>query len=103
MEKRDSKVNKVEVFEEGDLVRLKIPVDDRCSADNKRIFCRAVEVKHGNRYALQCQYGVLQGFYRTKIMDRLSPTIPHQIPAYKEGARRELTLWEVRVFSPLWL
>jgi len=28
-------VYKVEVFEEGDLVRQKIPVEDRCSTDNK--------------------------------------------------------------------
>jgi len=67
MEKRYNKVNNVEVFEEGDCVRLKIPVGNRCTADNKRIFCRVVKVKHGNRYALHCQYGILQGFYQTKI------------------------------------
>jgi len=54
MEKGYNNVNNVEVFEEGDLVRLKIPVEDRCKTDNKRIFCRVVKVKHGNRYALQC-------------------------------------------------
>jgi len=48
MEKRYNQVNKVDVFEKGDLVRLKIPVKDRCSTDNKRIFLRVVEVKHGN-------------------------------------------------------
>jgi hypothetical protein len=94
MEKRYNKVNNVEVFEEGDLVRLKIPVEDRCTTDNKRIFCRVVKVKHGNRYALQCQYGILQGFYQTKNMDRLSATIPHQIPTYTKGSHRELTLRE---------
>jgi hypothetical protein len=35
MEKRYNKVKKVEVFEEGDLVRLKIPVKDRCSTDKQ--------------------------------------------------------------------
>ena len=101
MEKRYNKINNVEVFEEGDLVRLKIPVEDRCTTDNKRIFCRVVKVKHGNRYALQCQYGILQGFYRTKNMDRLCATIPHQIPAYEKGSHRELTLREAaRLQSP---
>jgi len=101
MEKRYNKVNNVEVFEEGDLVRLKIPVEDRCTTDNKRIFCRVVKVKHGNQYALQCQYGILQGFYQTKNMDRLCLTIPHQIPAYNMGSHRELTLREAaRLQSP---
>jgi hypothetical protein len=59
MEKRYNKVNKVEVFETGDLVRLKIPVQDWCSTDYMWIFCRVIEVKHGNRYTLQCQYGIL--------------------------------------------
>ena len=53
-EKRYIKVNKVEVFEEGDLVHLKITVRDSCSTDTKRIFRRVVEVKHANCYALQC-------------------------------------------------
>jgi hypothetical protein len=77
MEKRYNKVNKVEVFEKGDLVRLKIPVEDRCSTDNKHMFCRVIDVKYGNRYSLQCEYGILHGFYRTKNMDRLTSTIPH--------------------------
>jgi hypothetical protein len=94
METRYNKVNKVEVFEHGDLVRLKIAVEDRCSTDNKRIFCRVVEVKHGNRYGLQCQYGILQGFYRTKNIDRLVATIPHHIPTFKNGSHRMLSLRE---------
>ena len=101
MEKRYNKVNKVEVFEEGDPVRLKIPVEDRCSTDNKRIFCRVVEVKHGNRYALQCQYGVLQRFNCAKSMDRLSPTIPHQVPSYKRVAIENLLFGKLHAFSPL--
>ena len=101
MEKRYNKVNKVEVFETGDLVRLKIPVEDRCSTDNKRIFCRVIEVKHGNRYALQCQYGILHGFYRTKNLDRLTSTIAHHVPPFKKGHHRELTLREAaRLQSP---
>jgi len=56
MEKRYNQIDNVEVFEEGDLVRLKIPVEDRCTTDIKHIFCRVVKVKHGNRYALQSQY-----------------------------------------------
>jgi hypothetical protein len=102
METRYNKVNKVEVFEKGDLVHLKIPVEDRCSTDNKRIFCRVVEVKHGNRYGLQCQYGILQGFYRTKNMDRLAATIPHQIPTFKKGSHHMLSLREAaRLQSPV--
>jgi hypothetical protein len=75
-------------------VRLKIPVEDRCSTDNKRMFCRAIEVKQGNRYALQCEYGILHGFYRTKNMDRLTSNIPHRIPPFEKGSHRELTLRE---------
>jgi len=52
MEKRYNMINNVEVCEEGDLVRLKFPVEDRCTTDNKRIFGRVVKGKHGNRYAL---------------------------------------------------
>jgi hypothetical protein len=101
MEKRYNKVNKVEVFEKDNLVRLKIPVEDRCSTDNKRIFCRVVEVKHGNRYGLQCQYGILQGLYHTKNMDRLAATIPHQIPTFMKGSHRRLSLREAaRLQSP---
>jgi len=101
MEKRYNTVNNVEVFEEGDLVRLKIPVEDRCTTDNKRIFCRVVKVTHGNRYALQCQYGILQGYYQTRYMDRLYTTIPDYIPAYNKGSHRELTLQEAaRLQSP---
>jgi hypothetical protein len=101
MEKRYNKVNKVEVFEEGDLVRLKIPVEDRCTTDNKRIFCRVIDVKYGNQYSLQCEYGILPGFYRTKNMDRLTSTIPHHIPPFKKGSHRELTLREAaRLQSP---
>jgi hypothetical protein len=101
MESRYNKVKKVEVFEEGDLVRLKIPVEDRCTTDNKRIFCRVIEVKHRNRYVLQCQYGILHGLWRTKNMDRLAATIPHHIPPYKKDSHRELTLREAaRIQSP---
>jgi hypothetical protein len=41
-------INNVEVFEKGDLVCLTMPVEDTCTTDNKRIFCRVVNVKHGN-------------------------------------------------------
>jgi hypothetical protein len=40
MEKRYNKAKKVEVFDEGDLVRLKILVEDRCSTDNKHVETR---------------------------------------------------------------
>jgi len=94
MEKRYNKVNNVEVFEEGDVVHLKIPVEDRCTTDNKRMFCRVIEVKHGNRYALQCEHGIFHGFYYTKNMDRLTSTIPHRIPPFEKCSHRELTLWD---------
>ena len=101
MEKRYNKVNKVEVFETGDLVRLKIPVEDRCSTDIMQIFCRVIEVKHGNRYALQCQYGILHGFYHTKNLDHLTSTIALHVPPFKKGHHRELTLCEAaRLQSP---
>jgi len=101
MEKRYNEVNKVKVFEKDDLVHQKIPVKDRCSTDNKRMFCRVVEVKHGNRYSLQCQYGILEGFYRTKNMDRLAATISHQIPPFMKGSHRRLSLRKAaRLQSP---
>jgi len=64
------------------------------TTDNKRIICSVVKLKHGSRYGLQCQYGILQGLYQTKNKDCLCATIPHQIPAYKKGSHRELTLLE---------
>jgi hypothetical protein len=86
MEQRYNKVNKVELFEEGDLVRLKIPVEDRCSTDNKRMFCRVIDVKYGNRYSLQWEYGIFHGFYCTKNIDRLTSTISHPIPPFVMGS-----------------
>jgi len=101
MEKSYNKVNKVDGYEEGDLVRLKIPVEDRCSTENKRMFCRVIDVKYGNRYSLQCEYGILHGFYRTKDMDRLTCTMPHQIPPFRKGSHRDHTLREAaRLLSP---
>jgi len=94
METRYNNINTVEVFEKGDLVCLKIPVKDRFSTDNKRIFCKVVEVKHGNHYGLQCQYGILQGFCYTKNMDRLTVTIPHEIQTIKKGSHCMLSFWE---------
>jgi hypothetical protein len=38
--------------------------------------------------------GILRGLYRTKNMDRLAATIPHQIPTFRKDSHRELTLRE---------
>lgn len=80
MESKYIKVNRVEIFE-GDLVRLKIPVEDKFATDKKRIFIcifglsMAIDV-------LKCQYGILHGLWCTKNTDHLAATIPHQIPPY---------------------
>lgn len=53
------------------------------------IFCRVVEVKHGNhhnRYALLWHYGILHGFYDTRNMDRLAATIPYQIRTFMKAS-----------------
>jgi hypothetical protein len=55
MESSYNKVNKVEIFEERGLVHPKIPVEHRCTTDNKQIFCRVIKAKQGNQYLLQCQ------------------------------------------------
>jgi len=99
METRYNKVNEVEVFEKGDLVLLQITVKDRCSTDNERIRCRVAEVKHCNRDGLHCQYGILEGFYRTKNMDRLAATIPHQIPTFMKSSHCMLSLREAALLQ----
>ena len=101
MDKRYNKINKVEVFKKGNLVRLKIPVEDRCSTDNKRIFCRVVEVKRGNRYSLQCQYGVLQGFNCTKSMDHLPEPFPIKFRHTNRVAIENPPLGKLHASSPL--
>jgi len=53
MESRYNKVSKVEFFEEGQLVHPKIPVEHRCTTDNKQIFCKVIKAKQGNRYLLR--------------------------------------------------
>ena len=40
------------------------------------------------------QMSTFHRFYCTKNMDRLTSTIPHQIPTFKKGSHRELTLQE---------
>jgi len=90
MESRYNKVNKVEIFEERELVHPKIPVEHKCPADNKQIFCKVIKARQGNRYLLQCQYGILHGLSHTKKMDR---TVPHQFPPYKKDSHRQVTFW----------
>ena len=47
------------------------------------------------------QLSTFHGFYRTNNMDHLTSTIPHQIPPFKKGSHRELTLREAaRLQSP---
>ena len=94
MEKTYHKVNQVEVIEKGDIVCLKISFQDRCSTDNKRMLCRVIDVMYGNQYSLQCKYVILHGFYHTENMDRLTSSMPHQIPPFKQGSHQELSLWE---------
>jgi hypothetical protein len=43
MESRYNKFNKVEIFEEGQFVHPKIPVEHKCTTDNKQIFCRVIK------------------------------------------------------------
>jgi len=65
------------------------------------MFCWVINVKYGNRYSLQCEYGISHGFYRTKNIDRSTSTIPHPIPPFKKGSHRELTLREAaHLWSP---
>jgi len=40
------------------------------------------------------QLSTFHGFYRTNNMDRLTSSIPHQVPPFKKGSHRELTLRE---------
>jgi len=57
-------VNKVQIIE-GDLIRLKIPVEDRFATVKKRILICIFWVKHGNRYVLKCQCGIFHGLWRS--------------------------------------
>jgi hypothetical protein len=81
--------NKVQIIE-GDLVRLNIPVDDRFATEKKRILICSFWVKHGNRYVLKCQCGILHGLWRTKNTDSLAAAILHPIPPYQKDSHREL-------------
>jgi hypothetical protein len=50
---------------------------------------------------LTAQLSTFHGFYRTNNMDRLTSTIPHQIPPFKSVAIQNLLFEKLLVFSPL--
>ena len=81
-------------------MRLEILVEKRYSTDNRRIFFRVVEAKHGNRYALQCQCGV-RDFIVLKVWTAFLQPFPSNSGIRKEGSHRELTNREAaRLQSP---
>ena len=79
----------------------KIPVEDRCLTDSKRIFCRVFEVKHGNRCALQCQYGAFKGFYRIKIWTTILQAFPIKLQCTERVTIENLLFGKLRTFSSL--
>ena len=89
MVRRFNRNKHVRTYAVGDLVHLKIPTEDRCITDNKRIFCRIINASvtrmYAGSYQLLCQYGILERRYVTRDMDPLESTITHHIPDSPEG------------------
>lgn len=56
-------------FTVGDYVTIFIPKQDRASTDDRRIPARIIGKKHGNRYELQTQYGVLTNYYGSRHLE----------------------------------
>jgi len=80
MELKYNKVNKVEIL--NDILyarRFQLRIDVRQTISE---LSRFIEVKHGNRYLLQCQNDILHDLWHTKHVDHLATTIPHQIRPY---------------------
>lgn len=86
--------SKIERFEVEDVVSVFVPRKSRGSTDAKRIFCRVVRVVHGNRYQLQCRYGIIERYYPTRELERIPQALIAQIelPTTKYLPKRRVAL-----------
>ncbi|KAI9780693.1 MAG: hypothetical protein M1816_002771 [Peltula sp. TS41687] len=104
-EKMIEKYNKqhtVEVFQEDDIVMLRIPKEDLASTNNRRIACRVLDVLCYNRYKLQTKYGVITHLYPTGQLN--SVPIESQAELEKEiwtapGSKEEHPLRTIALFA----
>ena len=88
-----SNQHEIQQFEEGQIVTLKLPIEDRSALDNKRLFCKVIRMPIENKYKLQCEYGFISNLYPTRQLNSVGSILQAR---YAEAAgawpTRELTL-----------
>jgi hypothetical protein len=66
MAKKYSKRHDIQHFAVGDIVSLKVPREDRTSADNRRLFARILEEPYSHRYKVVTLSGTIKRLIPTK-------------------------------------
>ena len=88
-----SNQHEIQSFEQGQIVTLKLPNEDRSALDNKCLFCKVIKMPVENKYKLQCEYGIISNLYPTRQLNAVGSILQAR---YAEAAdawpTRELTL-----------
>ena len=71
--------HEVETFKIGQILTLKIPVEERSSLDDKRLFVKVLSMPADNKYRLQCAFGVLENAYPTRELNKLTSVLQEDI------------------------
>ena len=93
MKEKYLKQNDVQQFEVGQIVTLKLPIEDRSAVDDRRLFCKVIEVPVDNKHKLQCQYGIISNLYPTRQLNYVHPILQTRISeASDDWHKLEITL-----------
>ncbi|KAI9789610.1 MAG: hypothetical protein M1816_005919 [Peltula sp. TS41687] len=84
----------IEQFQEGDVVTLKIPKEDRTAADNRRIPCIVVKVLHPDRHQFQTEYGILKTHYPVRELLQVPSDVASEMRTRiaQAGITKQITL-----------
>ena len=93
MARKYSNQHDIQAFKIDQIVTLKLPREDRSDLDDKRLFCKVIEVPTAHRYKLQCQYGIIANLYPTRELNAVHSILQSSIlEASNDWPRRELAL-----------
>lgn len=65
MKNKYARNHKVVVFQENDIVTLRIPKEDRAATDNHRVVVMLKSILHEGRHQIQTRFGILDRLYPT--------------------------------------
>ena len=65
MKNKYAQNHKVVVFQENDIVTLRIPKEDRAATDNHRVVVMIQSIPHKGRHQIQTRFGILDRLYPT--------------------------------------